>query len=245
MPPLPALYAGPGVVNGRRLWGFEPGGELGKGAWTAWLLGKEPRASIEYNYALEFNRYLVFGKQDWALEDFDLRRDLPAADQGHMGDWYNASSPALDRYVARGGKLILYHGWSDPAIPPGLTIDYYERLQKKFGEDATRRFARLFMAPGMQHGFAGPGPNVFGQIVGTGSGDPANDINAAMEAWVEKGVAPERIVAAKYSSDFKPLLKKPEEKPLRTRPLCAWPKVARYVGKGSIDEEQNFRCVNP
>jgi len=99
---------------------------------------------------------------------------------------------------------------------------------------------RLFMVPGMMHCFGGPGPNSFGQRyaadAGAGAGDSGSKIGAALQRWVEEGVAPERIIATK---------RKPNGDVLRTRPLCAFPKVAHYRGTGSTDEAANFECVAP
>jgi feruloyl esterase len=92
------------------------------------------------------------------------------------------------------------------------------------------------MAPGMEHCFGGPGPSGFGQL-GVAGGDADHDIEAALERWVEKGIAPGTIIGAKRGSDFDSasLL-------LRTMPICVWPKVPRYSGKGSTNEATNFTC---
>ena len=103
----------------------------------------------------------------------------------------------------------------------------YNSVVKKMGAKQTASFVRLFMAPGVQHCGAGAGPNNFGQG-GAPKGDPASNIAAALEAWVEKGVAPERIVAARKD---------------RTRPLCAYPATAKYKGTGSTDDAANFECA--
>jgi len=104
------------------------------------------------------------------------------------------------------------------------------------GAGDTRGFVRLFMVPGMQHCFGGSGPNSFGQFGGA-TGDADHDVGAAIERWVEQGVAPERIVATKHKSDLDP-----KSEVLRTRPLCAYPSVAQYKGSGSIEEAGNFVC---
>ena len=89
----------------------------------------------------------------------------------------------------------------------------------------------------MQHCGGGSGTNSFGQLT-VSSGDPDRDMDAALERWVEKGAAPERIVAAKRKSDFDPA-----SAIVRTRPLCAYPLVARYQGSGSTDDAANFVCA--
>ena len=111
----------------------------------------------------------------------------------------------------------------DPVVPPQDTAAYYEGVAKVMGGyDKTRDFFRLFMAPGMGHCAGGPGPNTF-------------DALTALENWVEKGIAPDKLIATHSTAG----------KVDRTRPLCPYPQVARYTGKGSIDEAANFACVVP
>jgi feruloyl esterase len=142
----------------------------------------------------------------------------------------NALDPDLKRFQSRGGKLILYHGWSDAAIPAPATVDYYQSVAAKMGN--TNPFLRLYLAPGVQHCAGGPGPDSFGQ--GTvPHGDPQHDLAAALERWVEQGVAPEQIVASKVKAGAV----------VRTRPLCPYPQVARWSGSGSTDDAANFTCV--
>ena len=97
-------------------------------------------------------------------------------------------------------------------------------------------FVRLFMVPGMQHCGGGSGANSFGQFT-VESADADHDVDVALERWVEKGVAPERIVAAKRKSDLDPT-----SAIVRTRPLCAYPLTAHYQGTGSTDDAANFVC---
>jgi feruloyl esterase len=91
----------------------------------------------------------------------------------------------------------------------------------------------------MQHCYGGSAPNSFGQL-GAGSGDAERDMFDAIERWVEQGIAPERIIATKRKNDLDP-----RSEPLRTRPLCAYPSVARYKGTGSTDDAANYACVAP
>ena len=105
------------------------------------------------------------------------------------------------------------------------------------GEKATGKSIRLFMVPGMEHCGGGPGPNSFGQHA-AGSGDPENKVGAALQRWVEQGIAPERITATKRKDDDDPA-----SEVVRTRPLCAYPRVARYRGVGSTDSASSFDCA--
>ena len=126
----------------------------------------------------------------------------------------------LKPFLDRGGKLIQYHGWSDPQISPGNSTQYYTRvLEKLGGRGKVDASYRLFMAPGMAHCGGGEGPNTF-------------DMVAALEQWVEHGSAPDQIIATHSTNG----------KVDRTRPLCPYPQIAAYKGAGSMDDAANFVC---
>ena len=122
-------------------------------------------------------------------------------------------------------------------------INYYEAVKKTVGEKKSQGAVRLFMVPGMYHCAGGPGPNAFGQaLVGTAAAtkhDADNDILLALDRWVTQGVAPERLIATKFHDD------KPEKGAARSRSLCAFPKVAKWSGKNSSDDSENFFCTVP
>jgi len=233
---LAAIHAGPHNKKGQRV--FPPvaiSGEAEAGGWGPWITGTAPERSSMFAFGTQFYKYMVFNDPKWDYKSFDLDRDMKLADE-KMGPILNATNPDLSKFYARGGKLILYHGWCDAAIPAENTIDYYKAVEKKMGAKRTREFVRFFLAPGVQHCGGGAGPNSFGQG-GPRGGDPASDMDAALVQWVEKGIAPERIVAAKFRPG------QPNDPPSRTRPLCAFPLVARYQGTGSTDEAANFTCA--
>lgn len=169
---------------------------------------------------------------NWDAMTFDVTRDLTLARK--TMPTLAADQTDLSGFRARGGKFILYQGWMDPSIGAKQSLDYYGRVQSRMGARATESFARMFLAPGVLHCGGGAGPDQFG-----GSGrpapidDPEHDLLAAIVAWVETARAPEQIVATKLVG----------EKVVRTRPLCAWPKVARYNGTGDTDEAANFTCA--
>jgi len=148
----------------------------------------------------------------------------------------NATDPDLTKFRGRGGKLILYHGWADAAIPPQNTVNYYDSIVSRMGAKESASFVRLFMVPGMEHCSSyGAGVSMF-VLNAVPRSDADHDVAAAIERWVEQGSAPERIVAGKPKStvdgtDFS-----------RTRPLCAWPRTAHYNGTGSTDDAANFSC---
>jgi feruloyl esterase len=185
--------------------------------------------------------YWVFGADFGNLEsahnyaNFDFHHDVHTVDH-QLADVLNAVSTDLSAFQGRGGKLIMYHGWADPLIPSQSSINYFnalvtnnrhEQVGKAKGRvsalEQTQSYARLFMAPGMYHCSGGPGPNVF-------------DALTPLVTWVETGVAPETIVAAKFVNDTPPTVQ-------MTRPLCVYPKVASYNGSGSTSVAANFTCV--
>jgi feruloyl esterase len=164
---------------------------------------------------------LVAWAASWKGPGFDFDHDLDAVLKEL--DFIDDADPNLSAFRDRGGKLVLYSGWADPLIPSADTVSYYEHLQKQMGGAAkTENFARLFMIPGMGHCAGGDGPNRF-------------DALAALQPWVEKGTAPEQFIATHATGG----------KPDRTRPICAYPKHAKYMGSGSIDDAANFACVVP
>jgi feruloyl esterase len=179
---------------------------------------------------------MVYGNPAWNPYGFNVDSDVAAADAATAGT-LNAMDPDLTAFGARGGKLILFHGWSDPAVAAGNTINYYESVLSSLRPERARSFVRLFLAPGMQHCEYGPGPDSFGQN-GFDQGDPDHDLESALELWVEQRVAPQRIIAAKYKTDLDPT-----SGVARTRPLCPYPAVARWLGQGSTDDAANFECV--
>ena len=236
---LKKLYAGGRTSSGQQVFpGYSPGGEAEPGGWAPWITGSAPEKSLMYAFGTQFFKNMVFDDATWDYHVFDVNRDTKAADE-KMARLLNATDPDLSRFRARGGKLILYHGWSDAAIAAQNAIDYYDSVVMKAGAKKAGTFVRLFMVPGLQHCGGGPGPNSFGQF-SVGSGDPDHDIDAALERWVEQGIAPERIVAVKRKNDMDP-----KSAVVRTRPLCAYPLTARYKGTGSTDDAANFVCAKP
>lgn len=218
------IYAGPHLQDGTRVFsGMPVGGEALPRNWEDWIVGEE---SAQSKFASETFRWMVYRKPDWTLDDFDIDRDYPAATKT-MGSVMDSDDPSLDSFVRRGGKLILYHGWNDAAIPAGATIDYYERVQRALGSAADAH-VRLFMVPGLMHCLGGPGLTDF-------------DLLAPLDRWVESGTAPERVTA-RQTDPATILTAPPGAKVVRSRPLCPWPQVARYSGTGSSNDAANFVC---
>ena len=227
---LKKLYSGPSnpLTNASVAPGWEPGGE------TGWKLNVELARGYFGN--------LVFENEKWNPDNFDLDKDLAAAD-AKIGINANATNPDLSAAKNKGAKIILYHGWNDQILQPGFSPQYYEKVaQTMGGMDQARDFFRLFMVPGMMHCNSGPGASNFG---GVGqqippARDSLHDIQAALELWVEKGTAPDRVVATKYTDDA------PATKTIKsTRLICPYPQVAKYDGSGDPADAANFTCGNP
>ena len=163
------------------------------------------------------------GRQDrnWDPMTFDLEKDLALALTN--GDFIEATDPNLAAFKARGGKLLLYHGWADPGPAPENTINYYEAVNKTLG-GRQDDWMRLFLMPGVGHCGGGVGP------------DQA-DFLGAMERWREGGMAPAQIPATRAGGRG--------GQPPMSRPLCPFPQVARYNGSGNTDEAKNFTCSAP
>ena len=178
---------------------------------------------------------MVFQDPTWNPLTANVDAAEAAADE-KTSAMLNSTDPDLGRFSSRGGKLILYHGWNDPAISPLNSISYYQSVVAKMGQKDVDHFVRLYMVPGMQHCFPGPGPNSFGQTGhATAQGKPYGVFNA-LEEWVEKGTAPGSIVATKYLDDD------PSKGVQTTRPLCPYPQIARYKGAGDTNDAANFSC---
>jgi feruloyl esterase len=218
--------------------GYSPGGEAESGGWEPWITGQAPEQSLLFAFGTGFYRNMVYNDPAWDYKTFNVDRDAKAAIE-KTARVLNATDPNLKRFQARGGKLILYHGWSDAAIPAQSTINYYESVVKKMGAKNSGSFVRLYMVPGMQHCAGGSGPSSFGQW-SVAQGDARTNVAAALERWVEQGLAPDEIIATKYKSGADPA-----SGVARTRLLCPYPMVARYKGTGSTDEAASFECVVP
>jgi Tannase and feruloyl esterase len=216
------------------------GSELG---WAGWSIGRAGMPPMAADISNSYLKYLAFPKsppasftsKDWQFTAAGFDRLRP------MGKVYNATNPNLKAFRNRGGKLILYHGWADPAIPPQGTIAYYRAVRDTMGGlTKVQSFARLFMLPGMYHCQGGTSPSRV-------------DWLTSIVAWVEQGTPPTKIIASQTADDAASGgFSNPTEgttankaKVVSTRPLFPYPMQARYDGKGSVDDAANFVGVMP
>jgi len=226
-PDGPACLTAPQVETARRIYasvmnprtkeeifpGHEPGSELG---WNT-MAGPQPMG-----VGLDLFKFVVFKDPNWDYRTFNFDSDAALtakADNGVM----NALDPNLKAFIAHGGKIVQYHGWSDPQISPLSSVRYYNTvLDTLGGASKVTDSYRLFMVPGMAH-------------CGGGEGTSSFDMLTAVEQWVETKKAPDQILASRVR----------DGKVDRTRPLCPYPQVAKYKGTGSIDDAANFSCKLP
>jgi feruloyl esterase len=232
---LKKLYAGTPDAAGHIVFpGYLPGAEDGPGGWGLWITGPAPVKSLMAFFGNGFFSEMVYDKADWDYKTFNVDAGLKAANE-KTAQALNATDPDLKAFRSRGGKLIMYHGWNDPAITALSTVNYYQSVVAKMGQHEVDSFVRLYMAPGVQHCGGGPGPDSFGEI--GGPDDPQHNMNAALEHWVEKGKAPSTIIASKFAGEEK-------QHATMTRPLCPFPQSAKYKGSGDTNDAANFACAS-
>jgi len=197
--------------------GAEVAGPNGRSGWDNWIVSEKRQPTISMMFGETFFRYLAFPQKNpnYTLADFDLEKDPPRLEWIH--GVLDATDPDLSRFMRRGGKLLMYFGWADPALNAQMGVDYYESVLARLG-DQTRSFFRLFMVPGMFHCGGGVGCGNFDKLT-------------PLMQWVEQATAPERLVGSRNI-----------EGKLRTRPLCPYPQAAKYSGTGSPEDASNFVC---
>ena len=205
-----SLYAGVSAGGKVLMPGPTPGGEPLWGAFT-------PNA---FPIGANYFRDLIVKDQAWDIATFDAERDIPRAMADDVGEFMTMKAD-LREFFARGGRLLLWHGWTDAMIPARNTVEYYESALAASGPDAGNAM-RLFMLPGVDHCGGGEGPSDF-------------DALGAIDAWVENGKAPERLVVRR------PL----KGGAMRSRPVCAYPQTAHYKGTGSTNDQRSFECRSP
>ncbi len=192
--------------------GLEPGSEM---QWDVMAGSPEPPIVASYF------KYLVFKNPAWDFRTLNFDGDVALADKLDAAI-LNATNPDIGAFIAHGGKLLLYHGWSDGLIAPENTANYYNSVVRQLGREEMQDSVRLFMIPGMEHCAGGDGASQF---------DPASVI----DNWVESGKPPDRMIASHRTGSTVD----------KTHPLCPYPQVAEYTGKGSANDAANFVCAAP
>ena len=220
------------MIQGKRFFpgwpvGSEIAGPNGQSGWIGQQINAANGSGAWTSYGYNFLRFVLPAPKTGVVDDdpvkafsqFDIDKAAPLAEEFHQ--ILDANDPDLSAFRRHGGKLLMYYGWADPQLNPRMGVEYYEQVKEKMGDSSTD-FVRLFMVPGMFHCGGGVGTSIF-------------DAATPLVNWVETSKGPQRIEASRVVTG----------KVVRTRPLCAYPQVARYKGTGSIDESANFTCVNP
>jgi hypothetical protein len=199
------------------------GAEAASGGWQTWITGSERaftatgQPALGWAFPTQFFKYFVFADPSWDYSRYDVAKNW-RRDTALWTSLLNAENPDLTAFRARHGKLLLYHGWADPALNPLATIRYYKDVVSRDGRAAED--VRLFLLPGVLHCAGGPGPDQFDKI-------------APIVDWIENGAAPSTFVVKKAAAG---------QQPARSRPACAYPAKAVYKGDGSTDDAANFVC---
>ena len=227
-----ACLTDPEVEAARRVYGGLKDPVSGAQLYPGLARGSEPfwphrDPANPFPIPLSHYKWLVFGDPNWDWRTFDWKRpqDFEAHQraEARLAPILNATNPDLREFKRRGGKLLQYHGWNDQLISAENSINYYDTVEALFGSRAeVQSFYRLFMAPGMTHCGGGTGPNTF-------------DMQQSLEQWVERGTAPDRVIATHAINGIVD----------RARPLCVYPKVAMYTGAGDTNDAANFECRDP
>jgi feruloyl esterase len=229
------VYAGPPSLNGKQIYPpILPGGERG---WASFMTDPAPFKSMSYSAAVDFFKYMVYENPNWSFRSWDFAKGTPNT-EAKLSATLDAVDPNLKSFRDRGGRLLIYQGWSDPVVSPLNTIQYYldvitfMRKQEGVVKSENHRLSsdqvtgetgiRLFMIPGMNHCGGGPGPTKF-------------DAFGPLVNWIEHKEAPQEITGSHLTNDVVD----------RTRPLCPYPMVAQYTGQGSINDAVNFGCQLP
>ena len=173
-----------------------------------------------YGNAIEAMKYIAMKDASWDASSFNPATDVEKALKADADGILKSDNPNLKPFFDRGGKLLMWQGFQDPQVTSWNAIRYHQAVVDKVGKNVEGKSIELFMEPGVLHCNGGPGPDTW-------------DKAAVLDAWVTSGKAPDRIVSSHVT----------EGRTDRTRPLCAFPKVAKWNGTGSTDDAANFTCA--
>jgi hypothetical protein len=216
---IEAIYAGARNDKGLVYPGYTPGAECDPGQWIAWIVGPLPGAlgqhvpDLMFAFGTQIFKYLVFNNPDWDYSTYDFSNY--ANETRLAASFLDATNTDLSGLKARKGKLIIWHGWADPALPPKATINYYLAVQAR--DPMAIQYCRLFMVPGCLHCGGGPGATEV-------------DWLSAIVDWVEHDKAPDRLIASKRDHGAV----------LMSRPLFGFPEKAIYKGSGDPNSADSF-----
>jgi len=197
------------------------GGEGQTAGWPTWITGASAPTqpgqapSARFAFGTGVFKYFVFNNPNWDYSTYDLNN--LKKDTALVATFLNATDTNLQPFKGRGGKLILWHGWADPALTPFASVKYYEQVMSR--DATTPDYFRMFLMPGVLH-------------CGGGAGPDTADWTQTIADWVEKGQAPGRVVATKVVGGAATM----------SRPLCPYPQKAAYNGSGNPNEAQSFSC---
>jgi tannase/feruloyl esterase len=192
------------------------------------------KRSLNYYLGNSFYAYFVHHQADWDYKTFTVAKDEKMA-ESTLGPQLDATDPDLKPFASHGGKLMMYHGWNDPAIPALNSINYFESIRAKLGARAADSFPRLYMVPGMLHCIGGSGPDVFRQMGIFTDVDSSDNMRLSLQQWTEAGTGPGAIIASKHDpANWSVTM---------TRPLCPYPQAAKYDGTGDTTKAANFACT--
>ena len=209
---LRTAYRGVRTMDGRIA--AWPLAKGGETGWSRFLSVSGPGTDATNGGGLGGLRGPILGDPNFDLGKFDPSSDLAKVRGGAFARAYEASDPVITAFTGKGGKLLMWHGWNDPGPSPIGTIAYYEQVAGVLPQGQSD--VRLFLAPGVEHCGGGPGPDQF-------------DLLGALDRWVQTGQPPATLLASKAGSKL-------------SRPLCAYPAVARYKGGGDADDPASYEC---
>ena len=217
---IQTVYDGISSDQGEIYPGFPPGGENEPGGWMTWITGPNEGSmelgfpSLHFGFGTEMFKYLIFQDPEWDYSTYEFSDFFE--ETRYASAYLDATSTDYSEFKERKGKMIIYHGWNDPALSAYATIEHYKALGEK--DPAISDYVRLFMLPGVLHCSKGPGP------------DKADWIGL-MRDWVENGNAPDRVIISKVS----------DGEVMMTRPVFPYPRKAVYDGKGDPNLESSFK----